>query len=403
VSTDHSRRLRILALGFRGFPGVQGGIETHAEQLYTRLQSLDCDVEAVVRSRHMTHARASSWHGIRYRRLWSPRGSGLEAAVHTLLGTLFAIVHRPDVIHYHAVGPALFAPLARACGLRVVVTHHGPDYEREKWGLLARAILKAGEHLGMRHAHERIAISTTIARLVEEKHGVHSSVIRNGVDLPTLGSGTEAIAALGLTRGRYLLCVGRLVPEKRQIDLIDAFAKAGLEGWKLAVVGATTPGDPHVRRVLARAAEVPGIVCTGFRGGAELAQLYEHAGLFVQPSSHEGLPIALLEALSYGLPVLASDIPAHRECPLDQDAYFPMGNIRRLVDGMRSAIAEPITTADRERRRAIVAALCDWDAIARETLGVYRRATQRAIIDDTAGQPGHDAALPPATPGNRQG
>jgi glycosyltransferase involved in cell wall biosynthesis len=364
-------RLAVIALGFRGFPGIQGGIETHAEQLYPRLAELGCDIEAIVRSPYMPGG-AAPWRGVRFRSIWSPRLMGIEAALHSLFGVIYAIARRPDVLHIHGVGPALFTPLARLFRLRVVVTHHGADYDREKWGRVAKAVLRLGEFAGMRCANARIAVSGAIAETILRKHGIDAVVIRNGVSLPQADASADCLAPLGLAPQRYFLCVGRLVPEKRHLDLIEAFRRAALSGWRLAIVGATVPQDAHVRRVVAAAAETPGVVCTGFQSGEALAQLFAHAAQFVLPSSHEGLPIALLEALSYGLAVVASDIPAHRELDLDSDAYFPVGNVEELAGRLVAAASRPTSEFHRRERRRRVAELCDWGAAARATLAVFQ-------------------------------
>ncbi|HET7608093.1 MAG TPA: glycosyltransferase, partial [Gammaproteobacteria bacterium] len=147
---DVQARMRIMVLGLRGIIDVQGGIETHARRLYPLLARLGCDVEIVQRSPYYPRqGRRREWRGIALTYIWSPKTRVVETAVHTLLGVLYAAIKRPDVLHLHAVGPGLLAPLARLFGLRVVVTHHGADYEREKWGPLAKAVLRTGERLGV--------------------------------------------------------------------------------------------------------------------------------------------------------------------------------------------------------------------------------------------------------------
>src|SRR6056297_190878 len=133
--------MRILVVGLRSLPNAEGGVERHAEELYPRLVQLGCDVEVAVRSPFHDRNELDHWHGVRLRRLWSPRLGGLEAFVHTLIAVGYAAIRRPDILHIHAVGPALMTPLARLLGLRVIVTHHGPDYDREKWGAFARSVL----------------------------------------------------------------------------------------------------------------------------------------------------------------------------------------------------------------------------------------------------------------------
>jgi len=171
--------MKILVLGVRGIPNVQGGVETHAEQLYPRLSALGCDIEVIVRTPFVPRGQRA-FGTLRLTRLWSPTTSGLEAFVHSLLGALYAAFKRPDILHIHAIGPAIVTPLARLSGLRVVVTHHGPDYDRAKWGSFARWVLRKGERWGMRYSNARIAISKVIADSICSNDGRDSYLIPNG-------------------------------------------------------------------------------------------------------------------------------------------------------------------------------------------------------------------------------
>lgn len=363
--------MRVSFLGLRGFPNIQGGVETHAENLCPLLVELGCSVEVIGRSTYQP-ASITDWRGVRFKRIWAPRSKGLEAIVHSFLGVLYAgFVSRPDILHIQAIGPALMTPLARLLGLRVVVTHHGPDYDRQKWGRFAKLALRMGERFGMRCSNERIVISKVIANIVERAHHRQSRIIPNGVVLPELPQTTETVERFGLEKGHYVVLVSRLVPEKRHLDLIEAFRIAALPGWKLVIVGASDHPDDYVREVLQRAKESPHIVCTGLQTGAALRELYGHAGIFVLPSSHEGLPIALLEALSYGLPVIASDIPANVEVGLPANHYFPLGDTHALADRLSEFATVALSPETRDERRSWVTARFNWHEIAKKTAEVY--------------------------------
>jgi len=351
-------------------PNVQGGVETHAEHLYTQLAALGCDVEVLVRSPFVPRGQRRVGR-IRLRRIWSPKRPGLEAFVHSILCVIYAGFNRPDILHIHAVGPAIVTPIARLMGLRVVVTHHGPDYVRDKWGRCARWALRTGERVGMRYSHARIAVSRVIANLIQSKYGCAADVIPNGVAPAVPQVGTEHVQRFGLAPGQYFLQISRMVPEKRQLDLIRAFALARPNGWRLALVGGLE-SDSYSRAIEAAAREA-GVVVTGFQTGAALQQIYSHAGAFVLPSSHEGLPIVLLEAMSYGLPVLASSIPAHLEIGLDPANYFAVGEVTALAEKLTHvAQAAPDVNARAALARQIAASY-DWQKIAARTLEVYRR------------------------------
>jgi len=370
------RPLRVAMLGLRGFPDVQGGVEKHVENLSRELVRLGCEVEVLARAPYVRHLTGREVDGVRMLRLWSPRSRSFEAIVHSTLGVLVAGVRRPDVLHIHAIGPALTTPLARLLGLRVVVTHHGPDYAREKWGGFAKRLIEFGERLGMSFSHARIAVSRGIAELVRGKYDKTANVIPNGVDAPRRDATAPPAASFGLEPGRYVMTVGRLVPEKRQIDLIEAFAKAALPGWRLALVGGADHRDAYAETVEQIAARTPGVLLLGAQPSTAMQALYAQAGLFVLPSSHEGLPIALLEAASHGLPVIASDIPANLEVELPREAYFRLGDVDELAGKLRCAAGADIPRAERTRRGQEILARYDWARIAEQTLAVYRAAAR---------------------------
>lgn len=371
----------IYMFGFRGFPGVQGGIEAHAENLTPRLVQLGHEVTVCFRSPYVGAKYGASWKGVRLLRLWTVRNTYFEALLHSFVCALVAGFLRPQIVHVHGVGPALVAPLLRLLGLRVVVTHHGEDYNREKWGWAARTVLKTGEALGMRFAHKRIVISRTIDNLVKAKYGKSCDVIPNGVDLPDIPLKTDKIAQLGLQPGRYILSVGRLVPEKRQLDLLRAFVSAELEGWKLAIVGKIDHQNNYADTLAAEAAAADNVVMAGFQSGESLQQLYAHAGLFVLPSSHEGLPLVLLEALSYGVPVLVSNIPSNLEVIDDPDHVFQVGSLADLRRKITALAGTRVNRAERDAMRRHNIRRYDWTDIAVRTSAAYAEVMDADLAD----------------------
>lgn len=383
VSAPH----KIMIIGLRGIPDVQGGVEAHVAACAPRLTRRGWAIEVLARKPHLRPGSPRHWNGVRVTPLWAPRSKYLEALVHTAFGVLVAARRRPDILHIHAIGPALLAPLARLLGLRVVVTHHGFDYERQKWGLLARMALRLGERIGMSCAHGRIAVSRGIADSVRERIGTPVSYIPNGVEVRLPREGASHLQAFGLTPGRYVLSVARIVEEKRQLDLIAAFRTLNDPTLKLAIVGGAEHGGPYCDAVAAAGAATPGVILTGFQTGEALAQLYAHAALFVLPSSHEGMPIALLEALGYALPVLASDIAANRAIGLAPADYVPVGDTDALAAAM-SAKLTPRTDAARADERAGAArieAAFGWDRIADRTADVYAAVIARSGMAVDAG------------------
>lgn len=377
-TTDRSvQKRRVMMLGLRGIPHLQGGIEKHVEMLGQELVARGWDVDVLARSQYLPQKGVSTWRDIRVVPLWAPKSIFLEAIVHTFVGVLYAAVRRPDILHIHAIGPGLLAPLARLFGLKVVVTHHGYDYDREKWSPAAKRILRFGERLSMMFANARIAVSRDVTDTMSRRYGSAVTHVPNGVEVRRSPAGSKAtLDRFGLRHRLYIVMVARFVPEKRQTDLIAAFSRLAQNDWKLVLIG----GADHQRMAYAKeietaAARDPNVVLTGFQSGEELAALFSQAGLFVLPSVHEGMPISLLEAMSYGLPVLASDIVANHEVNLPPEDYFPPGDIEALATALARKIAEPFGQEIAQSRIRDVEKTYAWSAITRDTLAVYDAVT----------------------------
>ncbi len=363
--------MKIFITGTRGIPNIPGGVERHCEQLYPRISSLGNEVLLSRRSSYVSSS-LDQWNGVYLEDIYTPRVKSLEAIIHTTLSIFRAWRWKADLIHIHAIGPALMVPLARMLGLRVVVTNHGPDYDRQKWGRAAKFMLRLGEYLGCRYANEVIVISEHIRDIVMRRCGRDSHLIYNGVLLPELGSASNFVDSLSLLPQSYFLAVARLVPEKGLHDLIDAFERLD-GGTKLVIAGDSDHEDSFSRSLKARASQNANIIMPGFVTGDDLDQLLTHARLFVMPSYHEGLPIALLEALSFELPVVISDIPANLEVGLAEKYYFKTGNVDSLVDTLNAALDEEVDDIYGEQMRELIHDKYNWDNIAQETISVYEQ------------------------------
>lgn len=359
-----------MMLGSRGINGPQGGVETHIEALAPLLVDRGWDVSVLARSNYNPQGKRI-WNGVQIEPIWAPHHRHLEALVHTALGVAMAAIRRPDIVHIHAIGPALLTTAARVAGLRAVVTHHGYDYDREKWGAFARTTLLLGERLGMKWSNRAIAVAGNIAEDMTAQYGRPIVFLPNGVTMPTGRAGETVLEEFGLQPRRYVLNVSRIVPEKQHLDLIAAYAKLIDPGFKFVLVGGADHPDPYEIAVRDAAAATPGVVMTGYQRGAVLAGLFAHAGLFVLPSSHEGMPIALLEALSYGLPVLASDIPANLALAMAPESYFPLGNRQALADSILHRMANQPTVFERDIQTEMVRQHFGWDHVADSMSRLY--------------------------------
>jgi glycosyltransferase involved in cell wall biosynthesis len=281
---------------------------------------------------------------------------------------LYARKAKADVVHIHAVGPGLLVPFVRLLGMKAVFTHHGEDYCRAKWGRLAKGMLRAGEYLGVRYANRVIVISDYLRQMLEDKYPCQKQVtlIYNGVNAVTRQLGTDYLHRMGLRENNYILAVGRLVPEKGFDLLVRAFGREAPEGMRLVIAGEADHEDEYAKRLKAMCAADGRVCLTGFVKGEALAQLYAHTRLFVLPSSHEGLPISLLEAMSYGCPIVASDIPANREIGLPGGCYFKSGEEAGLQQALREALA-----SGEGGRVHYDLSKYSWQRIAEQTREVY--------------------------------
>lgn len=364
--------MKVVVIGTRGFPNVQGGIEKHCEQLYPVLVRNGIDVTVLTR-RPYVDVSVTEYLGVKLIPIDCPKQKFLEAIVHSFRAVLCAKKLKPDIVHIHAVGPALVAPLARLLGMKVVFTHHGPDYERKKWNGAAKLVLRAGEAAGCLCANRIITIADNIARSIKLKFGRDAVVIPNGVILPQVLPAGESLKKFGLEGGKYFLAVGRFVPEKGFHDLIKAYARMGNTDWKLVIAGDADHADAYSRSLKDEAGRVPGVVLTGFISGAPLQEIYSNAGIFVLPSYYEGLPIVLLEAMSFGLSCIVSDIPANRAVSLAEERYFKAGDIGAMATKLTAYKDVPWTagTGEKARQIAHINDAYNWTLIAKETQEVY--------------------------------
>lgn len=361
-------RTAIYVAGLRGIPSVLGGVESHCEELLPRLAALapDLSIHVLGRKRFIAH-EPYDFRGVKVSALPAARGVGTEAITSTLL-CVFHAARRGHVLHIHAIGPALLTPLARAFGLRVIVTHHGDDYNRAKWGSFAKAMLRLGERAALTWANQIIAVAPTLAERLKSRYPKRADAIHyipNGTpELEQDRSAQQVLRDFGLEPKRFILAVGRLVPEKGFDTLINAFRRSRTDR-ELVIVGSDVHGSAFATMLRSQASD--SVRFLGVQQRSVLRALYDQADLFVLPSTHEGLPISALEAASCGTPMLLSDIRPNRDLGLGEANYFPVGDEAALAERLRRPGGEYSYDSDAIRRSF------DWQNIAEQTLKVYRQ------------------------------
>lgn len=362
--------MKIVVIGTRGIPNILGGVETHCEELYPNIvRDTNYEVTVVARSCYVKQ-KLTQFKGVTLKTIYAPKSKALEAIVHSFLSVVYAAIKRPDILHIHAVGPNLVAPFARLMGLKVVMTHHGPDYERQKWGRFAKLFLKTGERAGVKFANKVIVISEEIKNSITAKYGRKDAIlIPNGVSITGRPStNKEILRKYGVDTGNYIFTLGRFVPEKGFDYLINAFKKSGLsQKFKLVLAGDADHETEYSKNLKEQALR-QGVLLTGFIKGEVLEQLFSNCALFVLPSFYEGLPISLLEAMAYKLPILASDIPANTQVQLPKDSYFSVGN----EDELSAKLVRLLESDAPQNSVAYNMEKYNWEKIAVNTALVYK-------------------------------
>lgn len=357
---------RIVVTGTRGIPNIMGGVETHCEELFPRLADQEFDVTVIRRASYI-HDHLLRWKGVKLIDIQAPRSKSFEAIIHTWRAVWKAKCLHAQILHIHACGPAILTPIARMMGMKVVFTHHGQDYDRAKWGWMAKLMLRFGEAMGATFANKVIVISEGIQELLRKKYHINYKMhlIYNGVPEAENVSDQAYFSHLGIEPGKYILGMCRFAPEKNLHHLIQAFSKIESHGIKLVIAGDSDFEDSYSNQLKALAKQ-NNVVLTGFIKGKRLHSLLNHTRCYVLPSSHEGLPIALLEAMSYNAPTLVSDIPANLEVGLPARNYFHCGDVLELTARLQSIVDTPYKKEQYDMEKY------NWDVIAQQVASVYR-------------------------------
>jgi len=367
-------KLDVFVFGIRGFPNVQGGVEKHCEELYPRLARTNCDITVITRMSYIPEEkRFSEWKGVKFVYLWAPRRKNLETIVHSLLSSVICILKRPCIIHIHNIGPALVIPLLRLLGIKTVLTYHSINYEHQKWSRFAKFILKLGEFCGIKFADKVIVVSRATKSFLEKKYiRKDLKFIPNGVSLPEIVSAGATLKRYNLEPKKYIFIACRFTPEKGLHDLIAAYSKIENPKFKLVISGDVDYETEYSKKIRDIARKTKGVVLTGFVSGEHLQELYSNAGLFVLPSYHEGLPIVLLEAMSYNLPLLVSDIAQNRDISLPEFRFFLPGEIDLLTAKIVDLFEKGISEREKAQQYKILQVKYNWDKIAQQTFEVYK-------------------------------
>jgi glycosyltransferase involved in cell wall biosynthesis len=359
-------KLRVAFIGGRGLISKYSGIEAYYEEVGRRLASMGHEITVYCRTYFTPNI--SQHNGMRLVRLPAIRLKHLETVMHTLLSTAHAMTQKYDIVHYHALGPALFSVLPRIVGRKTAVTVQGLDWQRRKWGRLASAVLRLGEHASANLPNTTFVVSRALQRRYRERHRITSVYVPNGGVLRERCE-PRKILEWGLQPEGYVLFLGRFSPEKGCHLLVEAFEQIHTD-VKLAMAGASSYCDDYSRDLRKHASER--ILMLDWVSGYTLDELLTNAMLFVLPSDLEGLSLALLDAMGAGLCVLASDVPENREVVDGAGFTFRCGDVADLSERLRFLIANPsIRQAAGRAARKRIEETYEWQHIAGEIENAY--------------------------------
>lgn len=368
--------MRIAMIGQKRTGSREGGVEVVVTELATRMAALGHEVTCYDRSGTDVNGNAApnepyTYRGVRVVPVKTVDTKGLAALTSAYAATRAALKDRPDVVHYHAEGPCNALALAARAGVRTVATIHGLDWQRAKWGVLASRVIKRGEAKAACKAGSLIVLSKSVQAYFRDEYGRDSEFVPNGVDIPELRPADFITERLGLTEGSYVLYLGRIVPEKRPELLLEAFR--GLDTDKrLVIAGGASDSTGFYDEVHELAKRDPRVIMAGFVEGDLLAELYSNAYCYVLPSDVEGMPMSLLEAMSYGRCCVTSDVPECADVLADSGITFPRGDASALRDAIAALVADPasaVVLGDIARKR--VETEFDWGSAVMRTLEIY--------------------------------
>jgi glycosyltransferase involved in cell wall biosynthesis len=389
--------MKIAVIGSKGLPPHEGGIEHHCAEIYPSMATAGHLIDLFARSSitGLSWRDPSDFRGVRIVSLPGSRFKGVDALINSAISTVVASLKRYDIVHFHALGPSLWVwlPLL-VTRSKIIVTCHGLDWQRSKWGKLSSLLIRLGERVAVRFAHRIIVVSEDLQRYFWETYGRETVYIANApASYAESDSSFAAGTSFGLAKNRYILFLGRLVPEKCPDLLIAAFGQLQLKGWKLVIAGGI---DRLIfaKALLRLAAGRADIVFTGELQGSELAEIVRNAGIFVLPSALEGLPLVLLEAMHEQVPVIASDLPVHQQIVgEDRGILFRANDLESCTSKLEWAVQHlPEMAVMAGNAQAYVDRHHNWHRNVVEHLTIYQQVLTSGDVHRSAGS----AALHPA-------
>lgn len=376
-----NRKLNIAMIGHKRIPSREGGVEVVVEELSKRMVEKGHNVTAYNRKGHHVSGKKfdnisnknelSEYNGIHINAVPTIECKGLAAVSSSFFATMKAVSRKYDCIHYHAEGPCVMLLIPHILGIRTVATIHGLDWQRSKWGGFATWYLKLGEKIAAKYADEIIVLSEGVQKYFKDTYGRETKIIPNGVNRSEIKKADSIEKEYGLFSSEYLLFLARLVPEKGLTYLIDAFKEVKTDK-KLVIAGGASDTDSFMKELKDRSKDDERIIFTGFVQGQILEELYSNAYIYVLPSDLEGMPLSLLEAMSYGNCCVVSDIAECTEVVEDKAVVFKKSDVADLREKLQE-LCDDVEKVQKYKEESadFICGKYNWDDVVHKTTQLY--------------------------------
>ena len=369
--------MNIAMLGHKRIPSRDGGIEVVVEELSSRMVESGHNITCFNRKCDSANAiklsKVPVYRGINLKEIFTVNKKGLAAMTSSLFACIATALGRYDVVHIHAEGPAFFSFFPKLFGKKVVVTIHGLDWKRAKWGKFASWYIRIGERHAVKFADEIIVLSQGIKEYFWNEYKRETTYISNGVNLAKKVAPNIIKKRWGLVNDSYILYLGRIVPEKGEHYLIEAW-RCVKSDKKLVIAGGSSDTDVYMQKLKELAKGDDRIVFTGFVQGRMLEELYSNAYIYCLPSDVEGMPLSLLEAMSYGNCCVVSDIAECAEVVEDKAVVFESSNVEDLREKLQTLIDDrEIVQKYKNEAADFICGKYNWDDVVEKTLELYKQ------------------------------
>ena len=372
--------MKIVMLGHKRIPSREGGVEVVVEELSTRMVEKGHEVTCYnrkgkhVMDKNQQQNKLKEYKGVKLKQVFTIDKKGLAAMTSSFSGTMKALFSKVDVVHYHAEGPCAWMWIIKWFSRKkIIATIHGLDWQRAKWGGFATKYIKYGENQAVKYADEIIVLSKNVQNYFKKEYNRETVFIPNGVNKPEIRKPEIIKEKYDLTKDSYILYLGRLVPEKGVHYLIDAYNSIKTDK-KLVIAGGASDTDSYFQELKEKTKDNKNILFTGFVQGKELDELFSNAYIYVLPSDLEGMPLSLLEAMSYGNCCLTSNIKECETVIQDKGVTFKKSDVKDLTNKLQDLCnnKSKVEKYKNESQKYILDKY-NWDEVVDKTLELYRK------------------------------